>query len=364
MEEGSEAVCVFISDAPTRGSSALDAAAAIMLPNLADASVTSEGFLEWAHPAKTPIDKASTALETSWLDIVLTFHLTRVPARGRDLGGDEGTRSVIHDPWLCTRSALTALFPVAHVRLASDRAIFVTQRPERVYSPSTFLHSLSKPERSCLNGNSAQGAYLAILSPWPPSVTAVQRKTGDLVMLAQRCLAVLLGGVLITVVSMPATAAEALKTEVATATGASLNGAKANPTLMNPETARIGSALATSHQPPSCSSDRGVENSRRCLRLTEPPPAPTPTAPPKPSAGTYAPAAPSAAPARSWLGAVGKRIVGEMVQIAEAPYSDGGDWRATMTAEIQAKLGQARLTEASSKQLGGQPSSTHLASGS
>jgi len=176
-------------------------------------------------------------------------------------------------------------------------------------------------------------------------------------MFAQRHLSALLGGVLIAVVSLPATAAEPPKADVATLTDASFNSARANPASMeDPGTARAGQALTASRQDgqaglPTCSSDPGSEHSRRCLRLAELPP-PAPTAPAKMSAAASAPVAPLAAPARSWLGAVGKRIVAGVVGVAEAPYSDAGDWRAAMSAEIQSKLGQER------------PSTKRVASGS
>ena len=92
----------------------------------------------------------------------------------------------------------------------------------------------------------------------------------------------------------------------------------------------------------------GADYARRCLRLTELPPQPTAVEPAKPAAAA-APVAPSAAPARTWLGAVGKRIVSEIVGIAEAPCSEGADWRAAMSTEIQAKLDQTSRQQASKR---------------
>jgi hypothetical protein len=154
-------------------------------------------------------------------------------------------------------------------------------------------------------------------------------------MFAQLRLSALLGGVLMTVVALPAMAAEPPKAGVAVIADAAVDSAKANP---------------------SCASNTGAENSRRCLRLVELPPPPTATAPTKPTAAANAPVAPAAAPARSWLGAVGKRIVAGIVEVAETPYSEGADWRASMSAEIQAKLGQGRPAQ--------QPAPRRLASGS
>ena len=150
--------------------------------------------------------------------------------------------------------------------------------------------------------------------------------------------------------------------------------AKATPVLKHPEPARSGPAIdnpgtgrpgSQAVMPPSCSSVHSGENSRRCLRLAEPAPVPTPMPLARPSAAAYLPVAPFAAPSRSWLGAFSKRIVTQIAEIAEALYADGDNWRMIMKEEVQRELEQARLKEqAGSKQHIGQASPRDVSSGS
>jgi len=95
---------------------------------------------------------------------------------------------------------------------------------------------------------------------------------------------------------------------------------------------------------PACLSNPNLDNGRRCLRLADPGPAPTPTLV-SPSITTYVPDAPFATPSRSWLGAFSKRFITQIVEIAEVVLVDRADWRAAMADEIQWQLEQARSKE-------------------
>lgn len=112
----------------------------------------------------------------------------------------------------------------------------------------------------------------------------------------------------------------------------------------NPQGARDGKSAA-----PLCSTPQSGEIARRCLRLAQPTPPPTP-------ASTFlAPAAPAtppfAAPSRSWLGAASKILIVELVNLAENYYLDQTSWQVTMAEEVQWELQHTRLKQLEASRL-------------
>jgi len=123
--------------------------------------------------------------------------------------------------------------------------------------------------------------------------------------------------------------------------------AKSRPTLKHREVAKgprptdaPESGRQTSRVPP-CSSNPNADH--RCLHLTEL--APQPISQSGQKFTGYVPLAPFAAPSRSWLGAFSKRILTEIVQMAEVLFADGDGWRTITAMQVQSELEQARLKQ-------------------
>jgi len=112
------------------------------------------------------------------------------------------------------------------------------------------------------------------------------------------------------------------------------------------EGAQPGSQAAA---PPACLTNPNLDGGRRCLRLVKPAPLPTPLPAFRPSIEAYVPSAPFASPSRTWLGAFSKRIVTQLIEIAEVAFADPADWRGMMADEIQSQLERASSKEQQSR---------------
>jgi len=115
--------------------------------------------------------------------------------------------------------------------------------------------------------------------------------------------------------------------------------ARPDSTLHDPATERHGNQAGTAAP---CSSTPSKDVAKRCLRLTELAPPPAPVSVAKPTMAVLPSTGPFAGPSRSWLGAFSKYVVNEVVDVAEALYTDRDNWRARMTSEVQWELDRAR----------------------
>lgn len=89
-----------------------------------------------------------------------------------------------------------------------------------------------------------------------------------------------------------------------------------------------------------CASNPSKEVAKKCLRLADLPPPPLPTSSARPTLAVLRSSAPFAGPSRSWLGSFSKYVVNEVVDVAEALYTDRDNWRGRMASEVQWELQQ------------------------
>jgi hypothetical protein len=121
--------------------------------------------------------------------------------------------------------------------------------------------------------------------------------------------------------------------------------AKAKPAVPDAPPGGSEAALQGKSAAPICATPQKGEVARRCLRLAQPAPLPMPASASVSMRPGNPAIAPYAAPSRTWLGAVSKRVVVELVGLAEHLSRDETDWRMTMAEEIQWELQHARLKE-------------------
>lgn len=98
-----------------------------------------------------------------------------------------------------------------------------------------------------------------------------------------------------------------------------------------------------------CASNPTKDVAKKCLRLAELPPPPLPTSSARPTLAVLPSSAPFAGPSRSWLGSFSKYVVNEIVDVAEALYTDRDNWRGRMASEVQWELQQRQKGQSTPK---------------